>query len=172
LPVQHSGHDYSVLLGAQDLLHNKLITFVIFEVWSNHFVKLVAQHMAHYGHQCFLLTRDTLVPVHETDWWYVHMDSFKRQWWGNGLCGIKGSNDMKMLWRMYHSDNVKLLNSEAIISKTDPFAEQIYTKDEMHSFFTKLVEQGTTYLLLMLLFICLHIFIDLLPFHSKRSTME
>ncbi|KAL7474177.1 hypothetical protein ACHAW6_000165, partial [Cyclotella cf. meneghiniana] len=85
--IDTEGHDYSVLLGAKDLLHNKRITFVIFEVWSNHFVKLVARHMAHYGYQCFLLTRYTLVPVHETDWWYVHMGSFKRQWWGNGLCG-------------------------------------------------------------------------------------
>jgi hypothetical protein len=172
LLVQHSGHDYSVLLGAHDLLHNKRITFVIFEVWSNHFVKLVAQHMAHYGDQCFLLTRDTLVPVHETDWWYVHMDSFKRQWWGNGLCGIKGSNDMKMLWRMYHSDNVKLLNSEAMVSKTEPFAEQIYTRDEMHAFFTKLVEQGvSSYYSCCTSYACIF-FINLIHFHSRRSTME
>ena len=105
------GHDYNVLLGAKNLLQNKRITFIIFEVWSNHFVKLVARHMAEYGYQCFMLTKDTLVPVHETDWWYSHMDNFTRGYWGNGLCGIKGSMDMQMLWRMYHSDNLKLINS-------------------------------------------------------------
>ena len=105
------GHDYNVLLGAKNLLQNKRITFIIFEVWSNHFVKLVARHMAEYGYQCFMLTKDTLVPVHETDWWYSHMDNFTRGYWGNGLCGIKGSMDMQMLWRMYHSDNLKLISS-------------------------------------------------------------
>mmetsp|Transcript_9522 Transcript_9522/g.14428 ORF Transcript_9522/g.14428 Transcript_9522/m.14428 type:complete len:407 (+) Transcript_9522:129-1349(+) len=109
--IDTEGHDYNVLLGAKDLLRRKRITFIIFEVWTNHFVKLIAQYMMQYDYQCFLLTKDTLVPVQERDWWYFHMDNFTSGWWGNGLCGIKGSNDMQLLWRMYHSDNLKLINS-------------------------------------------------------------
>lgn len=109
--IDTEGHDYSVLLGAKDLLQNKRITFVVFEAWDNRYVKLIAQHMAKFDYHCFLLTQDTLVPVHSADWWYPHMDEFKTVWWGNGLCGVKHSKDMQMLWRMYHSDNLKLLTS-------------------------------------------------------------
>jgi FkbM family methyltransferase len=111
------GHDFNVLLGAKDLLFNKRISFIIFEVWTNERIKLVTQHMAQYDYQCFLLSKDVLVPVHVDDWWYPHMDNFTQmggsggRWWGNGLCGVKGSDSMLMLWRMYHSDNSKLLNS-------------------------------------------------------------
>lgn len=113
--IDTEGHDYNVLLGATNLLQQKRITFIIFEVWSNNFVKLISKHMSQYDYQCFLLTKDTLVPVHESHWWYFHMDNFTRIWWGNGLCGIKGSKDMQMLWRMYHSDNLKLLNSYELL---------------------------------------------------------
>ncbi|KAL3766630.1 hypothetical protein ACHAWO_013977 [Cyclotella atomus] len=113
--IDTEGHDYSVLLGAKDLLQHKRITFIIFEVWANANVKLVAQHMAQYDYQCFLLTKDVLVPVHVDDWWYPHMDNFTRNWWGNGLCGVKGSDNIMMLWRMYHSDNLKLLNSYILL---------------------------------------------------------
>lgn len=115
LTIHTIGHDYNVLLGAKDLLRNKRITFIIFEVWSNQYIKLVAQHMSQYEYQCFLLTKDTLVPVHVDDWWYPHMDNFTRGWWGNGLCGIKGNDSLQMLWRMYHSDNLKLLNSYVLL---------------------------------------------------------
>ena len=50
--------------------------------------------------------KDVLVPVHDPDWWYPHMANFTGPWWGNGLCGVKGSMNKQMLWRMYHSDNL------------------------------------------------------------------
>lgn len=114
--IHHAaGHDYNTLLGATELLRNKRITFIVFEVWKNGIVKSISQHMASFGYQCFLLTKYTLVPVHETDWWYPHLSDFVQQYWGNGLCGIKGSKDLAMLWRMYHSDDLKLLNSYELL---------------------------------------------------------
>jgi hypothetical protein len=125
------------------LLQNKRITFIIFEVWSNHFVKLIAQHMTQYDYQCFLLTKDKLVPVDEHEWWYTHLDNFTRGWWGNGLCGIKGNPNIQMMWRMYHSDDLKLLNSETTVTSAEPIADHIYTKAELHAIFTGVVEKGT-----------------------------
>jgi hypothetical protein len=78
-------------------------------------VKLIAQHMTQYDYQCFLLTKDKLVPVDEHEWWYTHLDNFTRGWWGNGLCGIKGNPNIQMMWRMYHSDDLKLLNSYELV---------------------------------------------------------
>jgi len=110
-----TGHDYNTLLGAKELLKNKRITFIVFEVWSNIIVKSISQHMAQFEYQCFLLTKYALVPVHETDWWYPHLTNFTTQYWGNGLCAVKDSKDLAMLWRMYHSDDLKLLNSYELL---------------------------------------------------------
>ena len=63
-------------------------------------------HVTAWFYQCFLLMKDVLVPVHDPDWWYPHMANFTGPWWGNGLCGVKGSMNKQMLWRMYHSDNL------------------------------------------------------------------
>lgn len=78
-------------------------------------MELISIYMSQHGYQCFLLTKDVLVPVHDPDWWYPHMANFSGPWWGNGLCGVKGSMNMQMLWRMYHSDNLKLLNSYDVL---------------------------------------------------------
>ena len=110
-----TGHDYNTLLGAKELLKNKRVTFIVVEVWNNNFVKSISQHMAQFEYQCFLLTKYALVPVHETEWWYPHLSNFTRTYWANGLCGIKNSKDLAMLWRMYHSDNLKLLNSYELL---------------------------------------------------------
>ncbi len=50
---------------------------------------------------------------------------------------------MQMMWRMYHSDDFKLVNSETTVSSAEPIADHIYTKDELHTFFNGIVEKGT-----------------------------
>eukprot|EP00956_Cyclotella_meneghiniana_P035237 scaffold112861_cov103-Cyclotella_meneghiniana.AAC.1 len=71
------------------------------------------------------------------------MDSFTRGYWGNGLCSIKGSNDMQMLWRMYHSDNLKLINAEPMVSTGEPIVSDMYTKDDLSTIFNDIITKGS-----------------------------
>ena len=65
--------------------------------------------------ECYLIAPNMLIPLHLKDWWYHHLDNFTGYWWGNALCGIHDSQEMIMLWRMYHSDDLQLLNSYKIL---------------------------------------------------------
>ena len=61
--------------------------------------------MSELDYACFIISPKVLIPVHPEDWWYDHLDTFERNWWGNGICGIRGSSSLSMLFRMFHSDN-------------------------------------------------------------------
>ena len=129
--------------------------------------------MAEYGYQCFMLTKDTLVPVHVKDWWYSHMDSFTRGYWGNGLCSIKGSNDMQMLWRMYHSDNLKLINAEPMVLTGEPIVSDMYTKDDLSTLFNDIITKGSITVCYLCFLSCrVTCLINLPSILTRRSTME
>ena len=112
LKVDAEGSDIWVLKGAQDLLQKNKITFVIFEV--DRAIKSITALMASFGYLCFIISAHELWPVsppsssHHPTWWYLHLDQFSKDdasasWWGNCVCGIRGSEALGILWRMYHS---------------------------------------------------------------------
>ncbi len=112
LKIDTEGHDAQVIKGSSSLLDQKRITFVLFEVWTNRKIKEVAEFMASKDYLCFLFTPKQLVPVDGKDWWYENLNEDKdEKWWGNGVCGIRGSESMAMFWRMYHSDNLDMVQA-------------------------------------------------------------
>ena len=113
--VDTEGHDNKVLLGAKQLLLQKKIEFVIFETSRNHLLKSTVEFMDSTGYECYIISPRMLVPVHAKDWWYQHLKNYTGFWWGNCVCGIRGSQSMAMLWRMYHSDHVRLANSYEVM---------------------------------------------------------
>eukprot|EP00529_Nitzschia_sp_RCC80_P000339 CAMPEP_0113469464 /NCGR_PEP_ID=MMETSP0014_2-20120614/15914_1 /TAXON_ID=2857 /ORGANISM="Nitzschia sp." /LENGTH=379 /DNA_ID=CAMNT_0000361945 /DNA_START=84 /DNA_END=1223 /DNA_ORIENTATION=- /assembly_acc=CAM_ASM_000159 len=115
LKIDTEGHDKNVIFGSKNLLLEKRISFIIFETMKNAFVKSIAEFVDPLGYLCFLITRKQLIPVDAKTWWYSHMDNFTSSWWGNGVCGIRDSESMKMLWRMYHSDDPVLMSSYEMI---------------------------------------------------------
>lgn len=110
LKIDTEGHDLKVLQGSAHLLQQHRIQFVVWEVGSNALIRLVADLMDAHGYSCFLLTPNMLVPVHTQHWWYARLNATLR-WWGNGVCGIRGSRSLAMLWHMFHSDKTVLANS-------------------------------------------------------------
>ncbi|CAB9503896.1 expressed unknown protein [Seminavis robusta] len=118
LKIDTEGHDYNVLLGSKNLLEQKRIEFVIFEVSRNDFLWGSVKYMTSVGYECYLLGPQWLIPLHLEHHWYKHMNNFTIYWWGNALCGISGSKTMAMLWRSYHSDDLKLASSYEVLYDT------------------------------------------------------
>jgi len=110
LKTDAEGHDEFVLKGSTNLLREKRITFVVFEVFDNNALLRIVEHMSSLEYTCFLISPKMLIPVHPKEWWYQPLDG-PGDWWGNGICGISGSASLSMLWHMFHSDNLILANS-------------------------------------------------------------
>ena len=114
LKIDTEGHDVNVLRGAKQLLEEMRITFVIFETYTNALTKQVAELMGANGYLCFIISPAMLLPIHTEDWWYSHLEK-PLSWWGNGVCGIRGSKSLGMLWRMFHSSNSSLVNAYELL---------------------------------------------------------
>lgn len=114
LKIDTEGHDVNVLRGAKQLLQEKRITFVVFETYTNVLTKQVAELMGANGYLCFIISPAMLLPIHTEDWWYSHLEK-PLSWWGNGVCGIRGSKSLGMLWRMFHSDNSSLVDAYELL---------------------------------------------------------
>jgi len=112
LKIDTEGHDKSVIKGAGNLLAQKRIVFVLFEVWNNANIRDIVDFMDKRDYACFIISPKMLIPVHPQNWWYDHLNTdIKGNWWGNGVCGIRGSSSLSMLFRMFHSDNDFLLKA-------------------------------------------------------------
>jgi FkbM family methyltransferase len=114
LKIDTEGHDVHVLMGAKQLLEEKRITFVVFETYTNLLTKQVTELMGANGYLCFIISQAILLPIHTEDWWYDHLEK-PLSWWGNGVCGIRGSRSLGMLWRMFHSGNISLVNAYELL---------------------------------------------------------
>eukprot|EP00928_Gymnodinium_smaydae_P088237 TRINITY_DN72348_c0_g1_i1.p1 TRINITY_DN72348_c0_g1~~TRINITY_DN72348_c0_g1_i1.p1 ORF type:complete len:688 (+),score=61.94 TRINITY_DN72348_c0_g1_i1:61-2124(+) len=110
LKIDTEGHDVQVIKGSSSLLDQKRIIFVLFEVSTNARIKEVAEFMRSKGYLCFMLTPKQLVPVDGKRWWYSNLEA-TMLWWGNGFCGIRGSDSLAMFWRMYHSDALDMVDA-------------------------------------------------------------
>jgi len=110
LKIDTEGHDYQVLKGAANLLEQKRIDFVVFETTLISLLKSTVEFMSSKNYECYFIGPNKLVPLHVEEWWYPHLDNYRTDYWGNALCGIAGSRDMRMLWHMYHSDDPQLLS--------------------------------------------------------------
>jgi len=117
LKIDTEGHDIFVIKGANQLLADKRITFVIFEVWSNANLKAIAEFMDQHDYLCFLIYPKMLVPVHPVDWWYPHLDNHTDVYWGNGFCGIRSSLALSMLYKAFHADDDFLLGAYDLLMK-------------------------------------------------------
>lgn len=111
LKVDTEGHDKFVIKGARNLLEQKRIVFVLFEVWNNSNLREIVEFMSEVDYVCFIISPEALIPVHPDNWWYDHLTEMEMGWWGNGVCGIRGSRSLSMLFRMFHSDNNFLLEA-------------------------------------------------------------
>ena len=119
LKIDTEGHDKFVIQGARNLLEEKRIVFVLFEVWTNEYLREIVEFMSELDYACFIISPKVLIPVHPEDWWYDHLDTFERNWWGNGICGIRGSSSLSMLFRIFHSDNDFLLKAhDSVVMNT------------------------------------------------------
>jgi FkbM family methyltransferase len=117
LKIDTEGHDIFVIKGANQLLADKRITFVIFEVWSNANLKAIAEFMDQHDYFCFLIYPKMLVPVHPLDWWYPHLDNHTDDYWANGFCGIRSSRALSMLYKAFHADDEFLLGAHDVLMK-------------------------------------------------------
>jgi FkbM family methyltransferase len=117
LKIDTEGHDIFVIKGANQLLADKRITFVIFEVWSNAKLKSIAEFMDQHDYLCFLIYPKMLVPVHPLDWWYPHLDNHTDEYWANGFCGIWSSRALSMLYKAFHADDEFLLGAHDVLMK-------------------------------------------------------
>jgi len=127
LKIDTEGHDIFVIKGANQLLVDKRITFVIFEVWSNANLKAIAEFMDQHDYLCFLIYPKMLLPVHPVDWWYPHLDNHTDVYWGNGFCGIRSSPALSMLYKAFHADDDFLLGAHDILMKRGINAEEVST---------------------------------------------
>ena len=115
LKIDTEGHDLYVIKGSNNLLANKRISFVLFEVWSNPNLKAIVEFMDRYDYLCFIIFPTMLVPVHAVDWWYQHLNNFTGGWWGNGFCGIRSSPSLSMLYKAFHADNNFLMGAHDLV---------------------------------------------------------
>ena len=111
-----------MLQGAARLLENHKVTFVIFEIGE--FLEPITRWMDTLGYLCVILSPLEVWPVspprnssdHHPSWWYPHLNNVlesdpqrnqdnnrPKPFWGNGVCGMRNSESLEMLWRMYHS---------------------------------------------------------------------
>jgi len=116
LKIDTEGHDKFVIRGARNMLAQKRIIFVLFEVWTNASIREIASFMDELNYACFIISPKVLIPVHPKNWWYDHLDN-ELHWWGNGVCGIRDSSSLSMLFRMFHSDNDFLLQAHDSVVK-------------------------------------------------------
>jgi FkbM family methyltransferase len=115
LKIDTEGHDLYVIKGSNNLLANKRISFVLFEVWTNPNLKAIVEFMDRYDYLCFIIFPTMLVPVHAVDWWYQHLNNFTGGWWGNGFCGIRSSPSLSMLYKAFHADNNFLMGAHDLV---------------------------------------------------------
>lgn len=88
LKIDTEGHDAKVIKGSSNLLDQKRIIFVLFEVWTNSKLKEVATFMYTKGYMCFLFTPKQLLPVNGANWWYKNLEE-DLWWWGNGKWSMR-----------------------------------------------------------------------------------
>ncbi len=107
LKIDTEGSDLQVLRGAVGLLRQRRVTFVVFEVSTE--IRRITHLMSSMGYICFILSPLELWPVSppvndsaRAVWWYTKLDTLG-SWWGNCVCGVHGSVELRILWRMYHS---------------------------------------------------------------------
>ena len=115
LKIDTEGHDLYVIKGSNNLLANKRISFVLFEVWTNPNLKAIVEFMDRYDYLCFIIFPTMLVPVHAVSWWYPHLDNFTEDWWGNGFCGIRNSPSLSLLYKAFHADNDFLMGAHDLV---------------------------------------------------------
>eukprot|EP00521_Asterionellopsis_glacialis_P017443 CAMPEP_0195305438 /NCGR_PEP_ID=MMETSP0707-20130614/36260_1 /TAXON_ID=33640 /ORGANISM="Asterionellopsis glacialis, Strain CCMP134" /LENGTH=344 /DNA_ID=CAMNT_0040369559 /DNA_START=189 /DNA_END=1223 /DNA_ORIENTATION=- len=84
LKIDTEGHDKFVMMGARNLLEQKRIVFVLFEVWTNERIREIASFMDELDYACFIISPKVLLPIHPENWWYDHLDE-ELHWWGNGV---------------------------------------------------------------------------------------
>ena len=115
-----------MLQGAAQLLKSHKVTFVIFEIGG--LLEPITRWMNTMGYLCFIMSPLEMWPVspprnssdHHLSWWYPHLNNVlesdpqrnqhnnrPKLFWGNGVCGIRNSESLEMLWRMYHSNSEK-----------------------------------------------------------------
>jgi FkbM family methyltransferase len=114
LKIDTEGHDPKVLMGAKQLLLKKRVEFIIFETFTHALMRQAVEFLDDVGYECYITSPKILAPVHTIHWWYPNLNE-KLSWWGNCVCAIKQSKSMSMLWRMYHSDDIKLANSYSLL---------------------------------------------------------
>jgi FkbM family methyltransferase len=115
LKIDTEGHDGYVIKGSSNLLTNKRVTFVLFEIGNNKKLKDVVEFMDQHDYLCFIILPTVLIPVHTIDWWYSRLDTFERGYWANGFCGIRNSPSLSLLYNAFHADNDLLLHSHNFV---------------------------------------------------------
>lgn len=116
LKIDAEGYDEFVIKGAGNLLAEKRIEFVLFEIKYNFQLFETIKFLDTHDYLCFIIHPEFLIPIHHKDWWYDKLNNnLKDYWWGNAICGVRGRESLSMLYKMYTIDNEFLLNAHDVI---------------------------------------------------------